>query len=117
MKTESTVKPEKTAVEKCGDIADVILCENITEENREEGVFYTYDEYRISVPFRPSLLAAVEGNRAEWLKKAMAEEAKTPTPTIEEELSRLKAENAALREKNKELDGLINIMLGGVESE
>lgn len=117
MKTESTVKPSETAVEQCGDIADVILCENITEEERDETVLYTYDEYRVSVPFRPSLLAAVEGNRAEWLKKAMDEEVKLPMPTIEEELLALKAENAALREKNAELDNLINIMLGGAENE
>ena len=112
MKTESTVRPAETAVEKCGDIADVILCENITEES----TFYTYDEYRVSVPFRPSLLMAVEENRAEWLKKAIVEETKPAAPTIEEEVSALKAENAALREKNKELDGLINIMLGGTEN-
>lgn len=116
MKTESTVRPAETAVEKCGDIADVILCENITEETREESTFYTYDEYRVSVPFRPSLLMAVEENRAEWLKKAIVEETKPAAPTIEEEVSALKAENAALREKNKELDGLINIMLGGTEN-
>lgn len=116
MRTESTVRPPETAVEKCGEIADVILCENIVEEVRDETTIYTYDEYRVAVPYRETLAAAVVAARAAWLEKAISEEMKPPAPTLEEEVSALKTENAALRAKNKELDDLITVMLGGSEN-
>ena len=74
MKSESTIKPQDTAIEHCGDLAEIIFCENITESDRDGTAIYAYDEYRTAVPYRDNLLAAVTNNRAAWLAKAQTEE-------------------------------------------
>lgn len=71
MRTESNVMPEEIAVEICSrGIAEVVLRENIEEQERDGETTYTYDEYRLPVPYRDNLLDAVEQNAAEWLEKA-----------------------------------------------
>jgi ketopantoate reductase len=44
MKTQSTVRPEKFKIKDLGKVKEVILCENITETQNEEGdILYEYD--------------------------------------------------------------------------
>lgn len=117
MRAESNIKPSAYAVEQCGDMADIILYENIEQEERDDAPVFTYDEYRLTVPYRENLAADVIKNRAAWLEEAKAAEAVVPPPTVPEELAALKKENAELRAKNAELDNLVNIMLGGSDDE
>lgn len=78
MKTESNIKPSALVVEPHGDGAEIIFRENIKQETREqEGeqtVVYTYDEYRLSAPNRESLIKAVKAARDKWLEAAKTEE-------------------------------------------
>ena len=74
MKSESTIRPQETAIEQCGDLAEIIFCENISETDRDGTTIYDYDEYRTAVPYRDNLLASVTNNRPAWLEKAQAEE-------------------------------------------
>ena len=74
MKSESTIRPQETAIEHCGDLAEIIFCDNITETDRDGTTVYAYDEYRTAVPYRDNLLTAVTNNRTAWLAKAKAEE-------------------------------------------
>lgn len=122
MKAESNIKPSALLVEQCaGDIAEVILRENITSEQRDEEIVYAYDEYRIAVPYRSNLLSVVKKAKAAWLAKAKAEEAAAAVrkPTLEEKVAALAIENARLREENDTigaaLEETITIVLGGAE--
>ena len=122
MRAESNIKPSALSVEQCaGDIAEVIFCENITTEQRDEETVYTYDEYRTAVPYRSNLLSVVKKSKAAWLAKAKAEEAAATVhkPTLEEKVAELAEENARLREENDTigaaLEETIAIVLGGVE--
>jgi len=101
MKAESNIRPAAYSVEQCGDLAEVVLFENIEQQERENEAVFVYDEFRINVPYRENLAASVEANFDEWILAAKAEEGKTPKPTITEELAALKAENAALRVANE----------------
>ncbi len=70
MKTESNIKPQAISLEVCASGAQVVFCENIQAVEREGEQSYTYDEYRISVPYRENLLDAVKLRPAEWLNAA-----------------------------------------------
>lgn len=120
MKSESNIKPKELSVEQCaGNMAEIVFCENIKSEQRNEEIFYTYDEYRTAVPYRSNLFSIVEKSRDEWLERAKAEEAAALIykPTLEENIAVLAAENARLREENDiisvALEETISIVLGG----
>lgn len=89
MKSESTIRPKSYSVENCGGIAEVVLCENIKKqthidpETEETSIFYTYDEYRMNVPYRDNLLKEIRTNRAAWLAAAIKEEEKTLDESIQ----------------------------------
>lgn len=71
MRVVSTVNPDIAAVESGeNNNAVVILRENIVESTRNGNVLYTYDEYRIYVPFRENLLENVQNNYGAWLQAA-----------------------------------------------
>ena len=74
MLVESTVRPSDTEVERVGEAAEIILRENIQEEQREDGVFYVYEEHRITVPWRDTLAESVARYRADWLERARKDE-------------------------------------------
>ncbi|MCK9577339.1 MAG: hypothetical protein M0R51_15655 [Clostridia bacterium] len=44
MKTQSTIKPDKFKIKDLGKVKEIMLCENITETQNEEGdTIYEYD--------------------------------------------------------------------------
>lgn len=92
MKIESNSKPLPVEIERHGEQAEVILREHITEETGEEPV-YTYDEYRLTVPYRENLLQSVEAAKAAWLEKAKASEYEALASAIREKRDRLLAES------------------------
>jgi hypothetical protein len=103
MRTESNIKPAPLIVERCADgLGEVVFRENITEQEREEGTVYVYDEYRTAVPYRDNLLSTVKKSKAAWLERAKADEAaiEQPPPSLEEQIKSLQTENEKLRESN-----------------
>lgn len=123
MKAESNIKPSAIRVERCaGDLAEVIFCENIASEEKEETTVYSYDEYRTVVPYRSNLLATVKNSKSAWLERAKQESAAAEKykPTLEERVTALAAENQQLREENDTigaaLEETIALVLGGAEN-
>ena len=55
MKSESNIRPPAFNIEKCGDIDEIVLFDNIKEKEHEGETIFTYDEYRIKVPHRENL--------------------------------------------------------------
>ena len=56
MKAESTVRPNSPfEIEQNADMATIIFYQNIEEKQEEDQIKYTYDEYRIDIPYRPNL--------------------------------------------------------------
>lgn len=88
MKAESTVNPGAYSIEHCGGLAELAFYENI-ESN---GDMYTYDEYRLTVPWRDNLETAVAANATALLELAKSREWKTVSG------GRLKAVNAACQD-------------------
>ena len=77
MKTESNIQPLPFCIEQHGERAEIVLRENITSVVEEDGtIMYTYEEYRLMVPYRDNLYASVEGNFAGWLSVAKVAENK-----------------------------------------
>ena len=72
MRAESNIKPSAFSVEKCGDIAEIVLFENIEEKEHDGETVFVYDEYRINAPYRETLAASVEANFDGWLSAAKA---------------------------------------------
>lgn len=106
MKSQSNNRPPAHTVEQWGDIAEVVLYENVTAQ---DGV-YTYDEYRLNVPWRADLSAAIEGDRAGWLSVAMQAAEAPPPLTLEQQLQRLEGENRLTADA---LEELISVVMGG----
>ena len=86
MKAESTVNPGAYSIEHCGGLAELAFYENI-ESN---GDMYTYDEYRLTVPWRDNLETAVAANASAWPALAKTE-APQPENAYQKELNTLKA--------------------------
>ena len=78
MRAESCTKPKAIALEKCGELAEIIFCENITKETRDGETFYAYDEYRTNAAYRDNLIDCVEKYRGEWLIRAKDENTREP---------------------------------------
>ncbi len=117
MKAESTLKPKAFSVENCGGTAEVVLYENIKKQTRtdpdteETSTYYTYDEYRLNVPFRENLSAEIKANRSAWLAAAIAaEEAQTEKKTLEEKVASLEADNAVM---GAAIEEIIGVIVGG----
>jgi hypothetical protein len=70
MRAESTISPTAVQVEVHDGLADIVLADNITLIDRDGEGRYVYDEYRITVPDRPGLQAAVEAYLPDWLAAA-----------------------------------------------
>lgn len=115
MQTESNIQPASISVERCGDMAEIIFCEDITEGEKEGEIYWAWDEYRLCVPYRENLLDIVSASPALWLAEAKIEIA--PTPTLAEQVAALTAENEALRNENniiaEALEETIAIVMGG----
>lgn len=117
MKSESTIKPNAYSVENFNGIAEVVLYENIAEQVRtdpetgDSKTCYTYDEYRINVPYRDNLSQAVKANRDAWLSVAMeAENTVVEKKTLEEEVVSLKSDNEIM---GAALEEVIALVAGG----
>ena len=93
MKSESNIKPLAYSVEKCGDIAEIVLTENIIETERDGETIFAYDEYRINVPYRENLAVSVESDFEKWLAMAKAQECEIIGNEIRAERNRLLAES------------------------
>ena len=71
MKAESNKRPATAEIETLTNgMADVILRENVTEQNNNGEIFYTYDEYRLTVPYRKNLSKNVNNRLHEWMSSA-----------------------------------------------
>ena len=71
MKSESNKRPATAEIEMLTNgMADVILRENVTEQNNNGEIFYTYDEYRLTVPYRKNLSKNVNNRLHEWMTSA-----------------------------------------------
>lgn len=89
MKSESNKRPATAEIEMLTNgMADVILRENVTEQNNNGEIFYTYDEYRLTVPYRKNLSKNVNNRLNEWMTSAK-----------NAEYSKLAAEIRAKRDK------------------
>lgn len=89
MKSESNKRPATAEIEMLTNgMADVILRENVTEQNNNGEILYTYDEYRLTVPYRKNLSKNVNNRLNEWMTSAK-----------NAEYSKLAAEIRAKRDK------------------
>ena len=99
MRTESNFKPSALVVEQHGESAEVIFRENIKQETRERDgeseTVYTYDEYRLNVPYRENLPEPVKAAKAKWLEAAKAAEYDVLAAAIREKRDKLLAETDA----------------------
>ena len=97
MKAESTVRPNSPfEIEQNADMATIIFYENIEEKQEEDQLKYTYDEYRIDIPYRPNLEESINKNIQAWLQKAIEKE-NEPKPISDKE------KIAILNEQNNQL--------------
>ncbi len=117
MYAESNIKPKSYDVENCGGVAEIVLYENVTKQTRsdpetgESTIYYSYDEYRINVPFRENLSREVNENRAAWLAAAkQAEETAKEKKTLEDEIASLRADNEIM---GAALEEVIAVIAGG----
>ena len=92
MKSESNIKPSAFSVEKCGDIAEIVLFENIEEKEHDGETVFVYDEYRINVPYRETLAASVEANFDGWMSAAKAHAYNSAAAKVREKRNKLIAE-------------------------
>ena len=91
MKTQSNIKPNPLTI-KNTDKAILIFSENIIEEKTDDGLLYSYDEYRLTVPLSATLEKRVTDNFAAWLVKAKQEEYDNLAETVRAERNRRLAE-------------------------
>ena len=97
MKAESTVRPNSPfEIEQNADMATIIFYENIEEKQEEDQIKYTYDEYRIDIPYRPNIEESINKNIQAWLQKAIEKE-NEPKPISDKE------KIAILNEQNNQL--------------
>ena len=97
MKAESTVRPNSPfEIEQNADMATIIFYENIEEKQEEDQLKYTYDEYRIDIPYRPNLEESINKNIQAWIQKAIEKE-NEPKPISDKE------KIAILNEQNNQL--------------
>ena len=97
MKAESTVRPNLSfEIEQNADMATVIFYENIEEKQEEDQIKYTYDEYRIDIPYRPNIEESINKNIQAWIQKAIEKE-NEPKPISD------KVKIAILNEQNNQL--------------
>lgn len=93
MRTESNIKPSAFSVEKCGDIAEIVLFENIEEKEHDGEMVFAYDEYCINVPYRENLQSSIEQNLDAWREKAIEDEKEKLAAAIRAERDRLLTES------------------------
>ena len=91
MKVQSNTRPNPLTI-KVTDKAILIFSENITVEETEDGVLYSYDEYRLTVPLSATLEKRVTDNFDTWLVKAKQEEYDNLAETVRAERNRRLAE-------------------------
>lgn len=97
MKAESTVRPNSPfEIEQNADMATIIFYQNIEEKQEEDQIKYTYDEYRIDIPYRPNIEESINKNIQAWLQKAIEKE-NEPKPISDKE------KIAILNEQNNQL--------------
>lgn len=97
MKSESTVMPNSPfEIEQNADMATIIFYQNIEEKQEEDQIKYTYDEYRIDIPYRPNLEESINKNIQAWIQKAIEKE-NEPKPISDKE------KIAILNEQNNQL--------------
>lgn len=120
MKAESTIKPKSYSVEKCGGLAEVVLYENIVQMTRENEAgeaekYFAYDEFRITIPYRENLGAEIKANRAAWLETAKdIEENAAEKLSLEEQVKKLAAENAALKADSELMGAALEEVIAAV---
>ena len=74
-------------------------------------MLYSYDEHRITVPYRENLSKEVGANRAAWLAAAQeAEAVAAEKKSLEDEVASLKADNEIM---GAALEEVIGIIAGG----
>ena len=111
MRTESAERPAAYRVERHGDKAEVILCENITEKETGEETAFVYDEYRAVVPWRANLETSVAAAPEEWLTMAKEREAAAGREkSLEEKVAALETEN---RLTGDAVEDIIRLVMGG----
>ena len=91
IKTQSSTKPNPLTI-KVTDKAILIFVENITVEKTEDGLLYSYDEYRLTVPLSATLEKRVTDNFDVWLAKAKQVEYDNLVETVRVERNRRLAE-------------------------
>lgn len=77
MKAESNIAPAAPyELEFNREEVDIIFYDNVRETAAEDGTHYTYDIYRMTVKYRPTLIDDLESNSMAWLKAAKDSEYK-----------------------------------------
>ena len=87
MKVQSNTNPNPLTI-KATDKAILIFVENIIEEETDDGLLYSYDEYRLTVPNATNLEKRVTDNFDVWLAKAKQDEYDKLAETIRAERNR-----------------------------
>lgn len=112
MKAESTVRPNSPfEIEQNADMATIIFYENIEEKQEEDQIKYTYDEYRIDIPYRPNLEESINKNIQAWLQKAIKKENEPKPVSDKEKIAILNEQNSQLGVQISERE-INEIMLG-----
>lgn len=116
MKAESTVRPNLPfEIERNGDVASIIFYENVEEKQEElqqgDQIKYTYDEYRIDIPFRENLEARISDNLNTWIQMAINKENEPKPISDKEKIAILKGQNSQLGVQVSERE-INEIMLG-----
>lgn len=104
MKVSSATKPESVNIIVVGDRAVIRFAENVTEEKREDGTLFVYDEYQIETKNRSMLKISVEKNYEAWLVKAKQAEADVLAAEIREKRNKMLAETDFYFLTDRELD-------------
>jgi hypothetical protein len=97
MISQSTVKPKSFEVDKFGDECHISLfVDPVLKEDPDEGPYYYYDYYKITLPYRHGIEEEVGSNYQEWVEFAKGKAEEPRQETEKEKILRLEAENAEL---------------------
>jgi hypothetical protein len=97
MKAKSNVMPRPFEVDKIGGLAHIsFFSEPVLQDDPEEGTYYSYDYYKVVMPYRPGLKEEIESNYLEWVEFAKGKADEPRQETEKEKILRLEVENTEL---------------------
>jgi ubiquinone/menaquinone biosynthesis C-methylase UbiE len=105
MKAESNVMPRPFEVDQIGDLAHIsFFSEPVLLDDPEEGPYYSYDYYKVVMPYRNGIESEIESNYQEWVDYAKSIENLPKPETGKEKIARMEVENNLLLEYVLDVD-------------